>query len=62
MNTRVIKIGKGRHQSEQVVTTTFTTENGAVREHVTLATPEPISDTQRMRLMTYAEAKQSWKQ
>jgi hypothetical protein len=61
MITKVIKVGKGRHQSEQVVTNTFTTEaDGQVREHVTLSTPEPITDTQRMRLMTYREEKQSW--
>lgn len=62
MSTRVVRVGR----IEQAIFTEvkpgeypgFTERH----EHVTLETPTPPSDTQKLRLMTAREMKQSWSQ
>ncbi len=60
MIMRVVKVGKGRHRTDQAITTTYSTEDGQVREHVTMETPPEITETQRLRLMSVYEEKKSW--
>lgn len=62
MSTRIVKVGR----VEQAIFTEvkpgehpgFTERH----EHITLETPKPLTDTQKLRLMTYHEMKQSWSQ
>jgi hypothetical protein len=60
MTSRHVRVGR----QSQIVTTEYL--HGAEpgfeerHEHVTLSTPDPLTDTQRMRLMTAREARESW--
>jgi hypothetical protein len=60
MSTKVVRVGR----IEQAITTQF--QPGKLpgfmerHEHVTLQTPAQLTETQKLRLMTYHEAKQSW--
>lgn len=59
MTSRIVRAGKAR----QLVTTTFTVDPSAkdgVREHVTLSTPTPITDTARLRVLSLTEAGRKW--
>jgi hypothetical protein len=60
MTSRTVLVGK----REQIVSTRWVagTKPGftEVHEHVILASPGGISDTQRLRLMTAREAGRSW--
>lgn len=61
MTTRVVRVGKAR----QIVTTTFTEDEKAkdgVHEHVTLATPTPLTDTQKLRVVSLTESGKRWPQ
>jgi hypothetical protein len=60
MTSRIVRVG----QRQQVVTTKWLA--GLVKgftdvhEHVTLQTPDTITETQRLRLMTAREMGRSW--
>lgn len=61
MTTRIVRIGRER----QIVTTTFTEDDKAkdgVREHVTLATPTPMTDTAKLRILKLNEQGRRWPQ
>lgn len=62
MSTKIVRVGRGHLQTEQVITNTFGPGElpTAVHEHVTLSTPPEITDTQRLRLMTALEARSTW--
>jgi hypothetical protein len=50
--------------TSQIITTRFTPDETAkdgVREHVTLETPQPLTDTQRLRLQDVNEAGRKWR-
>ena len=59
--SRIVRVGKAR----QIVTTTFTPDpNGkdGVREHVTLATPDTMSETAKLRLISVRDSGKRWPQ
>jgi len=61
MSTRIVRVGRGKQQTEQAITTTYTTEeNGAVHEHIALETPNPLSDTAIQRMRTVRESQKVW--
>lgn len=64
MSTRVVQVGKGRTMSEVAITSVIKPGEAegftARHEHVTMETPKPLTETQKLRLMTYQEMKQSW--
>lgn len=60
---RLITVGKGRRATNQVVSTRYTLDPNAkcgVREHVTLATPQDISDTAKLRTLALGDAGREW--
>jgi hypothetical protein len=61
MTSRIVKIG--RNGLTQLITTSFTTDpdgKEGVREHITLETPTPVTETQRMRLLSTWEMGKEW--
>lgn len=61
MTSRIVRVGRGKHATMQVVTTQWLLDpNGDVREHVTLATPSEQSDTAKLRLMSARERGHTW--
>lgn len=61
MSTRIVRVGRGKQQTEQVITTTYSTEeDGRVHEHVRLETPDPLSDTAIQRMRTVRESQKVW--
>jgi hypothetical protein len=62
MTSRIIRIGRGKLGSAQMVTTQWLAgPDGTVHEHVTLETPKHMSDTAKLRLITSQEAGKSWR-
>jgi len=53
MSSRVIRVGTAHKGTVQVITTT--SKDG--RECVTLETPKPVSETQRVRVLKIREIK-----
>jgi hypothetical protein len=48
MTSRIVRVGR----QEQVITTTYSLDDaGNVHEHITLETPNPLTETQRLRLV-----------
>ncbi len=61
MTSRLVKVGRGHRRTDQIVTTTYTTEDdGALHEHVTLETPDPLSDTAIQRMAVLRESQKVW--
>jgi hypothetical protein len=64
MTRRLVRVGKrhGAAGTDQLITVTYETEaDGTVREHITLETPTPVTDTQRLRLLKTWEIGREWK-
>jgi hypothetical protein len=59
LKARVVNVGR---RTRQIITTDWQhgepgTPHAELHEHVTLATPTELSDTQKLRLMTTQEAR-----
>jgi hypothetical protein len=58
MTSRIVRVGR----IQQVITTTYTTQpDGTVHEHITLATPNQLTDTQRLRIQKTWENSHDWR-
>jgi hypothetical protein len=61
MTSRKVRVGSTRNGTDQLITTTYLREDdGRLHEHVTLQTPTPITDTQRLRLVQSWELDKGW--
>jgi hypothetical protein len=59
MTSRLVRVGK----TQQIITTSFTPDpegKDDIREHVTLATPDRMTDTARLRLLRVNDSGRRW--